>query len=202
VKDGGYRLNASKFTKYEEEKMVRFEDGTIGKPFFTRRKVLSILLLLVLVASVGATVSAMFNRAPPSPPPAQEYVDTFTMKLKVLNAIDVWAYQVVIYYNPLELDVLEVVEGDFLGKSYPAGSTVFMSFDDIGPGKLLIGGTLLGDEAPVSGTGVLATVTFGVKSEGTPQLPYIAYNDNLFVTVLRNPENQNTTGSLTLEMEG
>jgi len=203
VKDGGYRLNAVTNLGKWGKKMV-LVDGRplLLKPsIFTRRNVLLILMLLVIGIPIATNVLAMINPPPPPPPPQPSYIGTLKVDINVYNSTDLFAWQAMIKFNSSELVYIEAVEGNFLKARAPYG-TLFLNASDIAPGKLLVFGTQYGrynvDVPGVSGTGTLATITFGYKSE-TYELPKIVYESG-FETFLFDSNLKYTEGMLALEL--
>jgi len=202
VKDGGYRLNGASHVENCGGKMDLPESQALAKPsFFTRRNVLVTLMLLVIAVPIAANVSAMLFTLPASPPsPAPPlYIGTFQMDINVEKTTDLFAWQVLIRFNSSELVFLEAVEGNFL-KAHAIYDTVFLFANDTYPGELLVFDTLKGmDVRGVSGTGTLATLTFGYKLE-TYELPQKVY-DGVFETFLWNSDLKDTEGTMTLEVK-
>jgi len=207
IKDGGYRLNGSAHLAEWGIGMDSPEKQPLAKPsFFTRKNILITLMVLVIAVPIAANVSAMLFSSPPQPqpPPVPQFIGKFRMDIKVYNTTDLFAWQVMIHFKPSELVLIEPVEGNFLKAQAPYG-TVFLFANDTDPSKLLVFDTLIGNFPTgvpgVSGTGTLATLTFGYKSE-TYELPKIAYDD-IFETYLLNSNLKDTEGMLALEvMEG
>jgi len=189
VKDGGYCLNES----MQPEKWGKILNLTENKlltksSFFTKRSMLLMLMLLVIGVPIAANVAAMlFSSPPPSPPSAvPQYIGTFNAHVKVYNVTDLFAWEAVIYANSSELIVIDAVEGNFLKSSAPQGTT-FLFADEMTnphtPNIVLIGDSLLGMDVPgVSGTGTLAIITFGYKSEHYAP-PKIIFDHNVHETV-------------------
>jgi len=199
VKDGSYHLNGSAHLERRDEKMVSPESQLLAKPpLFTRKRMLLMMMMLVIGVPVAAQVSAMLFASPPaSSPPQPSYIGTFKMDINISNTNDLFAWQALIHFYPSELVFIEAAEGDFLKDKAPYG-THFVFANDTGPGELLVYGCRLGMDVPgISGTGTLATITFGYKSE-TYALPEIAYN-GVFDTWLWNSNLENTAGTLKME---
>jgi len=194
--------------------MSMFESETNGKPtFFTRRNTLVLMMLVLLSVTIGVGVSAnLFNPPPPQPTlepfdlgtfTEQNHTGTFQMKLKIYSAEDLYAWQVMIYFNASELVFVEATEGDFLAQANAPGGTVGLLINDMidRPGKLLVGSSLTGENTPgVSGNGILATITFGSISEDY-KLPYIEYKDNIHSTYLLDSSLTTFQGDVKLEKE-
>jgi len=206
VKDGGYRLNGSSRVENCGGKMDLPESQALTKPsFFTRRNVIITLMLVMIAVPIAANVSAMLFSSPSPPQPEPQYIGTFKAYIKVSNVIDLFAWQVVIYADSLELIVVDAVEGNFLKANAPYGTTFMladhMTNPDI-PNTLLVGDSLLGMDIPgVNGAGVLAIITFGYKSENYT-LPKIIFDHKMYETLLLNSYKEHIQEyTLTIEIE-
>ena len=153
--DGGYRLNGSLEI---EDKGKDFVKGFLNG--FHNKKLRTGLMLIAFMISFSASgyVLAKFLTPP------QQYIETqpailgnFTMSLCIHNVKDLYAWQAVIIFNSSELEVLEVLPGDFVDVEYP----YFVSVTDVIDNGLFLGGTLCGNVHGIDGSGELATVTFG-----------------------------------------
>lgn len=82
----------------------------------------------------------------------------FSFDVCIADAADVFAWQVRLKWDPLILNFAKVTEGDFLRAG---GATLWVgpSIDEV-QGWVAFGCTLFGTGEPVSGSGILATVTF------------------------------------------
>lgn len=99
---------------------------------------------------------------------------------------DLYAWQVVIAFNPNVVSVLNVENGGFLSSNtltfnssglstsmngsqqLDEGDSVFMvSYDDTELGKLVLSETKIGNVSGTTGSGTLATIAFGVFGEGS-----------------------------------
>ena len=198
VKDGGYRLNgSSEVWKKMDLKKSRFIKGNQNA--------------IILVTLAGFLIVALL-----AVPFASTHMNSFTMKVKVTNAINLYAWQAEVVFDPNLLVVLSVQSGEFLSRnaltvdasshedpdfesilSY-TGNYVFVFNNRLGrPNpygvRLLMGGCFFGTTEGVNGTGVLATVTFGVRREAGTYYPAL---DNI---MLLNPQIMNTAGTLAIE---
>lgn len=111
---------------------------------------------------------------------------SFTVEVKISDAVDVFSWQFRLEWNATVLDFVSVEEGDFL-EDQPEG-TYFVNTteqDNIGTDYIVVFCTTLGDWSGVSGLGTLATVTFLVEDIGeTPLLfhnPYPAEPADTFL---------------------
>jgi hypothetical protein len=94
--------------------------------------------------------------------------EEFSLDIVVENVAGLYAWQVALEYNSEILEVVEVEHGRFLRSG---GST--MPLQRLEGGKVLIGEGLLGDAREVSGSGVLARITFVARGEGTSGLNFV-----------------------------
>ena len=197
VKDGGYRLNGSSEV---------WKKMNLNKPRLIRGNQNAIILATL----VGFLVIALF-----AVPFASTHINYFTVKIKVYGAVDLYGWQTEVVFDPNLLVVLNVQSGEFLSRnaltvnasSYDdpnfdsilnyVGNYIFVFNTRLGRpnvyGRLLMGGTFFGNAQGVSGDGVLATVTFGIRKEAGTLSPYLAN------TMLLNAQVENTAGTLAIE---
>lgn len=97
--------------------------------------------------------------------------ETFHVDVVVSDAADLYGWQFVLYYDPFLLNGTGITEGPFLQSH---NSTYYFSSlnDDFNSthGRITGGCTLLGNISGVTGSGVLATITFKTKSLGNSLL--------------------------------
>lgn len=86
--------------------------------------------------------------------------ESFNMTISVANAVDVYAWQVNLSYNPNILDFQNAVEGNFL-KDQPEGSSGLLKGVFVGYVGLVA--STRGDHLGASGRGTLAIVEFKAK---------------------------------------
>lgn len=104
--------------------------------------------------------------------------ETFTINVTVENCVKVLAVQVDLRYDPIVLRMLNILEGPFL----PSGGETFVInetrvYEDAEPpyGQVYYVSTILGEVPGVNGSGVLFTVTFEVRSDGSSHLELFEY---------------------------
>lgn len=205
VKDDGYSLNGSVHLE-KWSKLDAFEGQHLAKPFkLTRRNVLLAVMLVLIAAPMAANVLAtMFKPPPPSPTPTPQFIGTFKVHIKVHDVTDLYAWQAVIFANSSELVFVDAVEGEFMQKNAPQGTTFVFADEQSNPHTpniVLVGNSLLGDISGVNGTGTLATLTFGFKSENYA-LPRIIYDHKVHETFLLDSNLADIQGyTLTVEVE-
>jgi hypothetical protein len=197
VKDGGYRLNhSSEEWKKMDLKKSRFFKGNQNA--------------IILVTLVGFLIIALF-----AVPFASTRINSFTMKIKVQNAVDLYAWQTEVVFDPNLLFVLSVKPGNFPSSNalaVNASPYYDPNFEDIESysgnylfvfntkldrpnvyQRMLMGGILFGATEGVDGDGTLAIITFGIKKEEGTFDPYL---DNIEIF---NSQSLNTTGTLVIE---
>ncbi len=103
----------------------------------------------------------------------------FTININIMNVADLYGWQLKLSWNATILDVANVTEGTFL-KSQRA--TFFNSIINE-TGYLVLDCALLGDVSGVDGSGVMATIQFHVRENGSCDLL-------LYDTVLVNSSEQ------------
>jgi len=167
------------------------------------RKMRTGLMLTALLLSFsvsGYVLATLFTAQSPSPSLGPSYIGAFKVDLKISGAVDLFAWQTMINFNPSELVFVEVVEGNFLHPDTPY-STIFLYADDTGPGELLLYGSRKGiGVRGAAGDGILATITFGYKTEAYTLPKIVYYDDAGYDTYLLNPYLKYTAGSLKLEI--
>ena len=164
--DGVYKLNPSHTLKNSTEKMSKgiIEIYQNGK----RRMAILLVTLLLLSSTSGYALSMLLTT--PQLPPEKPILGNFNMLVEVTNVSDLYCWQVLVAYNATELKVVNVIPGGFCGAQFPSLSIdisngIFLNVSDIGEGKLLVCGYLIGKVPGRDGTGLLANVTFGYYEE-------------------------------------
>jgi len=142
-----------------------------------KRFSLSLFALLLLVSCVIFIPSIVAEEGE-----AKVYVDppeslvlpgeTFDVNICISDVFDLFCWQVVLYYKNNVVSAMDAFEGTFLNET---GGTVF-----VGPvihndwntthGRIIFGCSLLGQVPEASGSGVLATIKFGLISAGGSML--------------------------------
>lgn len=159
----------------------------MGDPGQVSKKIASIIVLLLLVP-LGY---ALANYTPPvSHNDGPKILGTFTLNIEATNVEDLYAWQVLLTYDPQKLVVLEVKPGGFVGSVYPRNPSdikndIFMNvtFENM----LLLGGSLIGETSGKSGDGLLAKVTFGYLSPEYDE-PQLVFCQKPYGTRLLNSE--------------
>jgi len=107
--------------------------------------------------------------------------ETFTVNVVVEHALNVYAVQVELHYDPDVLAAINLLEGPFLksfGQTLVALNESTIIFDedtDLSYGRVYYVASLTGDNPGAYGNDVLFTVTFEVISEGSSTLHLIEY---------------------------
>ena len=105
-----------------------------------------------------------------------EIGNVFKVNITVSNVTDLYAWQVTLSYRGDILNTTKIEEGPFLLTHPDAYQTYFItpvftdSYNNTVQGVIITGSTLVGVKGGVNGTGVLATITFNVKAEGSSPL--------------------------------
>lgn len=197
VKDGGYRLNHSS---------MEWKKVDLKKP----RLIKANQNAMILATLVGFLTIALF-----AVPFASTHINSYTIKINVHDAVDLYAWQAEVVFDPNLLVFVNVHSGDFLSsnaltvdatfnedpnfadiRSY-IGNYIFVFNSRIGRpdsfGRMRFGGTFFGAAQGVSGDGTLAIITFGIRSDAGNLAPYL---NNV---VLLNSQMMNTAGTLVAE---
>jgi hypothetical protein len=181
--EGMYRLNgAAKYVSNGGHGVRRFSKMFNDRTIRTG----AMLALLLMCFSVSGYVLAGFL-VPTQPVGYQEpaILGNFTMTLDVSNVRDLYAWQVVIVFDPSDVKVLQSCTGGFVGADFP----FFFNTTNGGSGVFALGGTLVGDVAGKDGSGTLATVIFGFVKNNYG-LPRIALEQGSFETMLLDSNGQ------------
>jgi len=170
IKDRGYHLNGASQSKEWNKKLKTHLS-------FDTKHILLLLLVFTIGIPVGAQVYAtLFTPVLPSEP---IIMDTFMANIVVHDVIDLYGWQVGVRFNPDTLVVISVTEGDFLGVEPPLPVWTEHSFiNPSGEGAVLIYASYRGQVSGRSGTGILATIEFGVIVEGPRELELVEQVDN------------------------
>ena len=146
-----------------------------------RKPVVGILMLLFLAS---ASLNIMPALAQVSPAMTTFYIDpasivdpnltpgsTFTVHINVLNAEDLYAWQVPIRWDGTILDATDIVFSDFLA-GQPEGTERYQSIGGhvTSSYALMCNETTIGDYPGVNGSGWLFSVTFRVRMSGATTL--------------------------------
>jgi len=107
---------------------------------------------------------------------------TFTVNISIVEAGDLYSYDVKLGYNTTILDVASITEGPFL-KGFGT-TTINKMQDDPVVGTVWIAISLNPPAPPANGGGTLASITFRVAGKGES-------NFHLFDTVLKDMSNNN-----------
>ncbi len=134
--------------------------------------------LAQLRAAAQGTGSATAQAAqpPPAPPPAAHLSysfvaphapvvsgSTFQVPVVIAGAVDISAVPLQIQYDPAKLSLVNVDNGDFLGRS---GQAVALVHRDDGPGNITLNASLPPGTPGVNGAGVVCMLTFQAKAPG------------------------------------
>lgn len=158
------------------------------------------LAMFLLSSSILGYVFAMFINPPPATTP--KALGNLTMALHVNDVEDLYSWQAIISFNPNQMNVANIVPGEFFKVEYP----FFLNVTDISKGVLLVGGTLVGETSGKSGSGTLAIILFEYFVEEY-EMPHLVLSEKGFATCLYNskcsviPINSATILSLTVGSE-
>ena len=201
IKDEGYILNGERsfIVKKEEAFSRKFTN-------FDRKKLLITMLLIGITLPTGATVLATIFKAP-EPEPIKP-LGSFIVTAEVLNASDVYGWQVIVRFDDQRLKVINVAAGDFLEKTnqtygdmtnqhgYELRSESLFMYS-VNKGMIMVAQTLLGRESGKCGNGTLASIEFEYYDADYAN-PEIIYGDQIFETGLRNIDSVPVEGQINL----
>jgi hypothetical protein len=183
--NGGYQLNG----QIESRKSITcsFSNGLSNKKI---KSLVALMIFLVGFPTFSYALAVLFPSTPFAPSKEPKVLGTFTVVVEVKDVKDLWAWQVLISFNPDELKFLNWKCGEIIEVEPPFQLTCPET--DIEKGCLMIGATLKADEPGVNIEGIkaLAYITFGyyVENHTTPRL-IIEGNDS-FKTMLLNSKLQ------------
>lgn len=132
-------------------------------------EVVTLLLLSILFGLtpfiVQASPTATFYVDPPSiGGPSYPPGSSFTVSVNVLEAVDLYAWQINMIWDIAVLDAAEIAFGDFLSNQ-PQGSVQTSNINNE-EGRLLVGEATIGAHPGVDGDGWLCSITFFVETSG------------------------------------
>jgi len=172
---------------------------TVRSPFAFLPVALVAFILLVGVSRAEATPIVSVSSTTVN---IADVVDFVTVDISIADAVDLYAYQFGISFDPAILGLFDIVDGDFLSN---VGPTVFIS-GAVGatPGLIeFTSASLLGPGAGASGTGLLFSVLFDVKTAGVSPVSVVfepLNGDALFDSeLLEMTEAITSPGSITIE---
>jgi hypothetical protein len=99
---------------------------------------------------------------------------SFTINISVEDVVDLYAFDISLYYNTTLLDALSIAEGPFL-KSVGSTLAIVTEVNDT-VGRVRYGLSLMGTPSGANGTGTLFQVTFQSSTEATGPSP-LSLND-------------------------
>ena len=133
------------------------------------------LLFMLLPTTVGAADSAVIRFVPSST--SVQVGDTVNVDIEIDNVSDLYGMEVHVTFDAARLQVLDddpsasgtqILPGSLFPKSDP--SFIAVNEADNTAGTVDFAVTLLAPEPPISNGGVLATIRFAARTEGTAQL--------------------------------
>jgi hypothetical protein len=131
-----------------------------------------IILSFTTLPSITATDTTTIYVDPPTTTMSVANIgDTFTVNITIAEVTDLSGWQFKLYYNNTVLDCKNATEGPFLATG---GNTEFIKIlnntYNATHGKANVACTLTGMGPGVTGSGVLATITFQIKADGETPL--------------------------------
>ena len=134
------------------------------------RRILTLILIAALasVPKVGALAPETRVRLEPAEV-AVGLHETFAVQVMIEGTSDLGAFEFDLTYDPSILRAEEATVGDFLGSTGRSVVPVGPEVDSTG-GRMTLGAISYGSRPGPSGTGVLATITFVARREGSTAL--------------------------------
>jgi len=121
-----------------------------------------LLASLSLLTCLAATL--VTTKVSVSPSSITAYVNQdFSIDLVIGDVVDLYGWEFKLSWNPTLLSVVSVIECPFLKTG---GNTFFSHNENQDTGHMIVDCTLLGLVPGVNGDGILATITFNVKTAG------------------------------------
>jgi len=124
---------------------------------------------LLIAASPETTVAVDPPVSTANPPPAPGSNQYFTINFNVTDVVDLFSWEVIMRWpiGFLEVDTANITEGPFLKSAVPPGNTTFGNMISDTNGWVYAYCTIIGDQAGVTGSGDLATISFSIDATGT-----------------------------------
>ena len=141
---------------------------------------------------MGILLAQAYGQHMLAPPPKLTITGTLEVNLVISEVADLCAWQARVVFDPSVLVVIDVVEGPFLQGKENSFATIFVAnthiVDDVfikndlgdpltiindernSADNVFIACSLIGNSNGISGSGTLATVTFGVVGQGSRDL--------------------------------
>ena len=172
VKDGGYRLSSSASTHARWREINLKKSGFIRENLNGKSSTFILIGLIVFAMASNFTMSLASSKS-----------NLFTVKIKVSGAVDLYAWQTKVVFDPNVLTVIDIEQGGFLSSNVLTvnstvirippldtiemfeGDSIFVFNSRVGYGRILVGETRIGAILGVSGDGTLATITFSIRKE-------------------------------------
>jgi hypothetical protein len=132
-------------------------------------------LFLVLASSQASAADPVLSITATPDPAVQG--SPLALDVKIAGAIDLYAYQFTLSFNPAVLQATSVTEGAFLatgGTTYFGGGSIDNTLGSIS----FINDALIGPGPGVNGGGILTRINFSVTSAGSSPL---TFSDVLFL---------------------
>lgn len=177
------------------------------------RKLLSLLIFCMCLPTISFALAMLTPQKLDEPKleNALKPLGYFIVELKVENAINVYAWQAVIEFNPEKIIPIEVVPGNFLDETgvdknsyhqsnhgYRAAETSIFAYHVVDQQKLIVGQSLLGEQYGESGNGTLAYIKFAYLTEDYQNAYSLVFNDSCYKTLLMNSKLLPTNGQIAL----
>jgi hypothetical protein len=143
-----------------------------------------LITLLVVLPALSYAFASLLPSTIDTPPEEPKILGTFTAVIEAKDVKDLWAWQVLVSFNPDELKYLNWRCGETIKAEPPFQITNPQI--DIAKGRLLIGATLKADEPGVNIEGIkaLAYITFGYYTENYTAPRLIIESNEPFKTIL------------------
>ncbi len=100
-------------------------------------------------------------------PTTQTVGAPFTVDINITNVEDLYSWEFNVTYDTSKLTATAVTEGPFLKSAVPPGNTTFGNMISDANGWVYAYCTIIGDQAGVTGSGDLATISFSIDATGT-----------------------------------
>ena len=167
-REGVYMLNGMKIT---ENRSTAYFKRFSAMPYDKRVRAGILLALLIISTPIAAQVLASLFRTslpPAEPEPEPVVIGNFKMTLEIHDVSNLYAWQVCIAYDKVQVKVMAIDAGDFPDTIVPGVYT--NNYTDLD--FVLVGDSLMGSTPGWSGSCRLATITFGyyVETYAIPEI--------------------------------
>ncbi len=154
-REGVYMLNGMKIT---ENRSTAYFKKFSAMPYDKKIRAGILLALLIISTPIAAqALASLFRTSPPPAEPEPVIIGNFKMILEIHDVSNLYAWQVCIAYDKVQVKVTVIDAGDFPDTTVPG----IYNYTNSEKGYVLVGDSLIGKSPGWSGSCRLAAITFG-----------------------------------------